>query len=291
MRTSPRPAPVNTGVPGLVAGLASGFGAALVLWLVVAASAGAQSRAPLLAPAPPEPRYQVELIVFAHRDGLIDSDEDFLAEPDPPRIPPVRLRSFDDHALLRAHLRAVRDPETDALIDPETGLPVGEAPPDEATELALIELAPVRRIWDSEQHMLAGEWRRLNNRAAYATIAHIAWTQPIPQDQTLDAIAIDHARNADSPRVRGSARVSRSRFVHLHLDLELLTGEQPRPVLAPAVGRGDAVVGKVPRYRLVEQRRMRPGELHYFDHPGFGVIAKITRVALVDDQPDEDNSR
>lgn len=291
MRTSPRSARLKTGVPAPVTGLVSGLGAALVLWLVIAASAGAQSRAPLLAPAPPDPRYQVELIVFAHRDGLIDSDEDFLAEPEPPRIPPVRLRSFDDHALLRAHLRAVRDPETGELIDPETDLPVGETPPDDEASLALIELAPVRRVWNPEQHTLAGEWRSLNNRAAYATIAHVAWTQPIPQDELLDAIAIDHARNADGLRVRGSARVSRSRFVHLHLDLELLTGEQPRPVLAPAAGRGDAVVGKVPRYRLVEQRRMRPGELHYFDHPGFGVIAKITRVAVVDAQPDEDSSR
>ncbi|MGB5299133.1 MAG: CsiV family protein, partial [Thiogranum sp.] len=32
----------------------------------------------------------------------------------------------------------------------------------------------------------------------------------------------------------------------------------------------------VPEIRLRQQRRMRSKELHYFDHPRFGVIALIT---------------
>ena len=32
----------------------------------------------------------------------------------------------------------------------------------------------------------------------------------------------------------------------------------------------------VPEIRLKERRRMRSKELHYFDHPRFGVIALIT---------------
>ena len=33
------------------------------------------------------------------------------------------------------------------------------------------------------------------------------------------------------------------------------------------------------RYRLAERRRVRSNENHYFDHPAFGVIARITRLS------------
>ena len=32
------------------------------------------------------------------------------------------------------------------------------------------------------------------------------------------------------------------------------------------------------RYRIQEDRILRSGELRYFDHPKFGVLARITRV-------------
>ena len=31
------------------------------------------------------------------------------------------------------------------------------------------------------------------------------------------------------------------------------------------------------RYRIVEDRIMKTGDIRYFDHPRFGVIAKVTR--------------
>jgi len=33
-----------------------------------------------------------------------------------------------------------------------------------------------------------------------------------------------------------------------------------------------------PRYHLTGERQVRSGELHYFDHPAFGVLIKITPV-------------
>ena len=32
------------------------------------------------------------------------------------------------------------------------------------------------------------------------------------------------------------------------------------------------------RYRLTTERQTRSGELHYFDHPAFGVLVKVTPV-------------
>ena len=42
------------------------------------------------------------------------------------------------------------------------------------------------------------------------------------------------------------------------------------------------------RYRIEEDRIFRNGELRYFDHPKFGVLAKITRVEEEESDPDAD---
>jgi hypothetical protein len=32
------------------------------------------------------------------------------------------------------------------------------------------------------------------------------------------------------------------------------------------------------RYRITEDRIMRDGDIRYFDHPRFGMLARVTRV-------------
>ena len=46
-------------------------------------------------------------------------------------------------------------------------------------------------------------------------------------------------------------------------------------------------VSLAPRYRLLTQRQMRSGELHYFDHPAFGVLVTITPVPVEPVNPAE----
>ena len=41
------------------------------------------------------------------------------------------------------------------------------------------------------------------------------------------------------------------------------------------------------RYRIEEDRIFRNGELRYFDHPKFGVLAKITRVEAEEETDDQ----
>ena len=39
-------------------------------------------------------------------------------------------------------------------------------------------------------------------------------------------------------------------------------------------------------YRLTQNRRLRRGEIHYFDHPKFGVLAMVTAVEA---EPEDDD--
>jgi hypothetical protein len=90
-------------------------------------------------------------------------------------------------------------------------------------------------------------------------------------------------------RLDGTAQLTRSRFLHLALDVawrEPVFGELPlRPPLPPSDGvPADAEqVLPVPEsfrvHRLQQRRQVRSDRVEYFDGPVLGVLARISRVA------------
>ncbi|MCG8370107.1 MAG: peptidoglycan binding protein CsiV, partial [Proteobacteria bacterium] len=84
-----------------------------------------------------------------------------------------------------------------------------------------------------------------------------------------------------------------SRFLHLVVDLQL---EAPRTATdrtdrAAASGnyapvRDDGLFDEPAAvyYRIREDRKVRNGELRYYDHPKFGVLAQVNRVEEDDEE-------
>jgi hypothetical protein len=80
------------------------------------------------------------------------------------------------------------------------------------------------------------------------------------------------------------------RYLHLVVDLELDAPGAVNPIAGtgePLSSYRDDRLGNSPggfadpgpvRYRINEDRILRSGELRYFDHPKFGVLAKVMRV-------------
>ena len=71
----------------------------------------------------------------------------------------------------------------------------------------------------------------------------------------------------------GTVRLYSRRFLHLALDLrwtQLADG-------GAATGGSLLPESELRSFRLLETRRMRRNQLHYFDHPRFGVLARVTR--------------
>jgi hypothetical protein len=64
-----------------------------------------------------------------------------------------------------------------------------------------------------------------------------------------------------------------SRFLHVNLDLTY-RGAAAAASAAPSTGLDEFTFA--PRYELETERNVRSGELHYFDHPAFGVLVKVT---------------
>jgi hypothetical protein len=119
---------------------------------------------------------------------------------------------------------------------------------------------------------LRSEYQRLSRDPAYAPLLHAGWVQAgLPEDQ---APVFDLA-SLGTANPRGTVRLYLSRFLHVNLDLTYQA-----PAGGAPVNSGDLDEFAIaPRYTLVNERNVRSGELHYFDHPAFGVLVKITPVA------------
>jgi len=133
------------------------------------------------------------------------------------------------------------------------------------------------------QFRLSAQRNALARSAPYRPIAHLAWRQVVPGRQRAKPVELPGRRhNPDRAYVNGLVRVAVERYLHLDLDLRLHL-----PTSAAQASSEDYEYG-VPEIRLKQQRRMRSKELHYFDHPRFGVIALITPYEPVEVPPETD---
>jgi hypothetical protein len=231
--------------------------ASLAAALIATACGGpalAQTAAP---PTPPIPLYQVEIIVFAHRD--FDAGE----ERFPQELAPLRA---DQDSL--PEVPPYEEPSPPLTTDLAIAVPPEPAPAPADDPLAFRLLAP-------EQLQLNNEYRKLTSVSAYRTLLHAGWVQPgLPEDQAkpFDLTLLGVANP------RGNVRVYLSRFLHVSLDISYEDTTAAAAPTAEPPGNELREVALPPRYRLVTERQTRSGELHYFDHPVFGVLVKVTPV-------------
>ena len=134
------------------------------------------------------------------------------------------------------------------------------------------------RLVKSSNLKLGGVRNHLRRSAHYRPLVHAGWrlpglprsaARPVHVGRSLGGSEARAAEGVGAERstVHGTVTVSRARY--LQVDVDLLYHR-------PASGEA-AAPGSVPnRFRLVSERRMRSGELHYIDHPLFGVLVLLT---------------
>lgn len=252
---------------------------------------------------PPAPRYTVEVILFTYGDGVATGNERFPRddgqEPAPgadgnedPELVDSREAEFGDRprpddTVLRAEPAGdpVADPLAEPLADPaaETGPEPGSGSLEPLALPAAIQLAVLPR----EQLTLTDAFDTLTELDAYRPVAWTGWTQAVYESDVTPAIRL--RRLARVPLAfDGTLKLFLSRYLHLEVDvaMEDRQGSAPQPAYN---GRepdyGDArwpepvarSAGAV-HYRIRENRIVKNGDLRYFDHPKFGLLARITRV-------------
>jgi len=133
------------------------------------------------------------------------------------------------------------------------------------------------RLVNRSELSLVPVWNRLKGSSRYRPFLHAGWRLPgVPRSAARPAHVGAHLGNgradasevdgAERPAVHGTVTVSLGRFLELAVDLLY---HRPSSDETASLGAAPA------RFRLVSERRMRSGELHYIDHPLFGVLIRI----------------
>jgi len=208
-------------------------------------------------------RYTVEVIIFRYTENIGTGSEVFLPDE------PVEPEEADTAGLLDT---------IDAEVSVDTPVERGDAaePPPE-TELVLL---------DEDSFQLGEAYGRLERLEAYEPLMHFGWTQAtLPEDQSR-AIPL-HLFGRPPEELDGSLTLYLSRFLHLVVDLQLRAPRDTGDAAASTSGfdgfgtsqgvTGEAVARPV-YYRISENRILRNGEMRYYDHPKFGLLAKVTRA-------------
>lgn len=150
---------------------------------------------------------------------------------------------------------------------------------------------------------LSAKQASLRRSATYHVLFHEAWIQPISSVKNQNRVRINGGDILDNGlyELDGYISVDKGRYLHFRSDLFhsrrlspaesqlLLTSKTvDTPVEAPIETDSDSSNGNryltqttVPDFLTVEMasaRRMRRDELHYIDHPLFGMLVRITRV-------------
>ena len=94
-------------------------------------------------------------------------------------------------------------------------------------------------------------------------LEQLAWQQPVPERGNPQPIYV----NLSNGELQGHLAVTLGRYLHTQATLWL----EPTPTAPTSDPAAYA--------QLDQSQRMRSGELHYFDHPLFGLLVRIDKVS------------
>ncbi len=251
-----------------------------------------------------DPGYRVELLVLRHLDGQAEL------------LPQTTLRDFS------AALDLLLPPAEPAAEEPALagGTPVQgvEAQPLPAEEQPQAADAAVQILLvETQSDEMQLTWQRLRGSSAYRPELYLSWQQPgqepyplirlhdqevLIEDDPYAGLRMNADGDAESAdialfeptrfyRLDGTARLSRSRFLHLDLDIEYrepLSGDaaQAQPPAAADQAYGETA----PRptaylvHTLQQSRQVQIEHMEYFDGPVFGVLALVSRIDVTTGQ-------
>ena len=200
------------------------------------------------------PRFAVEILVFENLDQSRNTPE---VPPPPPLYADADQQPEKPVAEPRTSRRDSDSTIEFLLLEPHPGLPDFLAvPPDR------FELNQARE--------------RLERLDAYRPILHAGWTQQARRRGAARA-AILGVDTVPSRELTGSIRLYKERYLHLVVDLELAAPES----LPAATGDGimlSSANAAPPPAQIRESRRLRGELTQYFDHPRFGLLARVRQL-------------
>jgi hypothetical protein len=220
-------------------------------------------------------RYEVELIVFRHVDQSRNT-------PEIPAASSIFRPSPLDLTIVEMPTPFPEPPAE------SSGMPdkaASEQPHQPPISFYILELDPTYPDFvpmRDEMRTLSRIYKRLDTIDAYEPISHTGWIQPardadnakpyrfkLPVEGQLTGATMSHSG------VTGTITLYKGRFLHLEVDLTI-AAEKPAEESWSFIGAGTK--DSPDMYKLTESRRIQGTATQYFDHPQFGVIARIQQV-------------
>ena len=205
-------------------------------------------------------RYTVEMIIFSYAQDVATGSEIFVAD-EPPLLEDLLEELPEVEVLAETDLEAY--PETDSEAFSEE---------NDDDKFALVLLPEY-------DYTLGDIFEEMEKLDVYQPLMHFGWTQPTLPEEDTEALELQSL--AMPPEgLAGSLTLYLSRYLHLVVDLQLDEADSTTPVYIFGDYNWqhfDEPESNPVRYRIAENRIIRNGELRYFDHPKFGVLARITR--------------
>ncbi|MEL7186522.1 MAG: CsiV family protein [Pseudomonadota bacterium] len=213
-------------------------------------------------------RYTVEMIVFKYNENVSIGSEVFV--PDPP--PPEEILSDE--------------PYFGNLDDLDNR--------DEVDEVKVVDRRKYELVRLPENEFSMNEiYGHLERLDVYEPLLHFGWTQPtFPEEQALVRPLSSFVTPRASLGLEGDLKLYLGRYLHLVVDLKMdapATNNRAPASTSASYGSYEIAAEQPVHYRIQEDRIFRSGEVRYFDHPKFGVLAKITRFEEPDTaEPDDE---
>jgi len=220
-------------------------------------------------------RYTVEMIIFKYAQEVSAGSEVFIPDE-------IAEEVVLDELAFEEELEVLEEPDP-ALEEEEEPEPLPDA------ELVLLI---------EEDFQLGEVIEHLTRIDAYEPLMHFGWTQATWPEEETEAIPL--RRFAEPPEgLDGNLTLYLSRYLHLVLDLQLDAPPEVELVSQDEYGDDRRIAGELlgyaddqrpappVRFVIQENRILKNGELRYFDHPKFGVLAMVTRVEEEEEDLDD----
>jgi hypothetical protein len=145
------------------------------------------------------------------------------------------------------------------------------------------------KMLPSSRYKLGGVNKNLKLSSDYRPVYHVAWQQP---ELTKSRAKKVHIKNPEA-KINGTVNLRGGHLLHLDLDISYFVDLTTESITSFAeenisiagedveeIEVDEEIIMSGTYAQMKETRRIKLNELHYFDHPLFGVIMRVTRLAL-----------
>lgn len=192
-------------------------------------------------------------------------------------------------------------PDRSDSIELITGVPDTDAPAGSNESKTLVPFLEL----GSDSYHLDGIYRVLKLSREYRPFYHTSWQQPALSTTSSRAVHLEAFYETDEPEedlppelaeiqipeqeyqsqellFDGTIRLRSSRFLHVDVDVAYFPKTMPgtmKQEVDASENQNNIYASQLAEYvRMRESRKIKLNELHYFDHPLFGVILQVSRL-------------